>query len=342
LEENFDFSVPSGFLETTISGSKLKKVLSVIVAYNGGEWIRNCIESLTVSEYPTDILVIDNGSTDNTIDIIQTGFPGIRLVKSSYNLGFGQANNLGLKEAVLNDYDFVFLLNQDAWINSSTLKTLIATQEENTDFGILSPLHLNSRGNRIDKYFFDYLLQSECRQVFEDFLLRAEHSKKIIPTSFVNAAAWLLSKDCLYKTGGFDPLFFHYGEDRNYAKRVIYHGYKIGIILDAVIFHDREDRIKNKRLDLLAIIQREKVEFLNYASDIEKRKITIWTIRRFTGHLFYFFTAGLTLNRFKMHLNFQMAKHSLLSFKKILKSRSSFKRPGAFLQVGYKPEQLVN
>src|SRR5690606_31512456 len=63
---------------------------------------------------------------------------------------------------------------------------------------------------------------------------------------FVNAAGWLLSRNILENIGGFDPIFFHYGEDDNYCQRAQYHGFKIGIVPNAFLLHDREDRTPQK------------------------------------------------------------------------------------------------
>ena len=63
---------------------------------------------------------------------------------------------------------------------------------------------------------------------------------------FVNAAGWLISKECLMTVGGFDPMFFHYGEDDNYCQRVLFHEFKIGVLPNALMVHDREDREKPK------------------------------------------------------------------------------------------------
>ena len=62
--------------------------------------------------------------------------------------------------------------------------------------------------------------------------------KDVYETKYVNAAAWLIPRNVLTKVGGFDPLFFHYGEDDNYLNRVIYHGFKVGICPHSRIVHD--------------------------------------------------------------------------------------------------------
>ena len=71
--------------------------------------------------------------------------------------------------------------------------------------------------------------------------------KVLYPTEFVMAAHWLISKECLKKVGGFSPTFPHYGEDNNYIQRILYHGFKIGIVTNTRCVHDREARKHSKK-----------------------------------------------------------------------------------------------
>jgi GT2 family glycosyltransferase len=72
------------------------------------------------------------------------------------------------------------------------------------------------------------------------------NSIRIVP--FVNAAAWLVSKECLQKAGYFEPVFNHYGEDRNFCDRVHYHKFKIGIVKNTAICHDRIVKLNNNKI----------------------------------------------------------------------------------------------
>ena len=92
------------------------RVLTVIVSYNFEPWIERCLSSIRDSDYPSDLVVIDNASTDRTVSIIAERYRWIRLVRSRKNLGFGQANNIGMRMALEENYEYVFLVNQDAWI----------------------------------------------------------------------------------------------------------------------------------------------------------------------------------------------------------------------------------
>ena len=105
------------------------KILTIIVSYNFEKWIDKCLGSLFSSEYPTEILVVDNCSKDNTVRIIKDKWKNVRLIESNSNLGFGKANNIGFEIAIKEKFDAVFLLNQDSWIDRGLSKTENNTQD---------------------------------------------------------------------------------------------------------------------------------------------------------------------------------------------------------------------
>lgn len=216
----------------------MKKITVVIVTYNGEIWIKKNISSLLHSSYPVSIIVVDNDSTDNTLAILAT-YKTIQIIKSTTNLGFGKANNLGIKKAFADDADAVFLLNQDTWIYENTISTLIESSLANPEFGILSPMHYSADEVTLDENFEVY---------YKKKMLTNNPSTVTVP--FVNAAAWLVTKECFNKVGLFEPVFNHYGEDRNFCDRVLFHKLKIGIVQNAKICHDRKIS-RNYRKDVL-------------------------------------------------------------------------------------------
>ena len=211
-----------------------KNVFVIIVTFNGDRWIKDTIQSLLKSKYSCRIVVIDNGSSDKTLEILSE-FKEIKLIYNHLNLGFGQANNIGIEYSQKNNADYIFLLNQDAKVEKNTISDLVNVLEKNKDFGIISPLHFNGKGDNYDFNFRKYLKLSV------DY-------NNILKTKFINAAAWMVRSDVFLKYGVFSKEFFHYGEDRNFCDRLNYYKVKIGISKNSKIFHDREENtsyIKN-------------------------------------------------------------------------------------------------
>lgn len=223
-----------------------KSTYIIIVTYNGMLWIDTCLNSCCDHQ----IIIVDNASTDETISFIETKYPRIILLKQNTNIGFGQANNIGISHALNQGAEHVFLLNQDAYLVGDVLENLISFQKSHPNYGIVSPIHINNSGTRLDKSFANYLNHDINPNFFSDHVLNRT-LKPIYEIPFVNAAGWLISKQCLLEVGGFDPLFFHYGEDNNYCQRVLYHQFKIGVVPNTYIIHDREDRVQQtiKRFD---------------------------------------------------------------------------------------------
>jgi GT2 family glycosyltransferase len=223
-------------LENTIH-----KTFVIIVAYNGMPWIQKCLDSC--QGYP--VVVVDNNSTDGTVGFIKKNFPKTKVFPQHKNLGFGQANNIGMRYALDDGADYVFLLNQDAYLQEGCLERLVAVHKKNSEYGVLSPVHFNGSGSTLDSNFMLFLNRyMVAATILSDTFKQAING--LYPIEFVNAAAWLVSRECLETVGGFDPLFFHYGEDRNYCQRVAYYKFKIGIVPTASIYHDREDRVERK------------------------------------------------------------------------------------------------
>lgn len=216
-----------------------KKIAVVIITFNGEIWIRKNLNSLLNSVYPIDIIVVDNASTDETIHIIEE-FSAIELIQNKKNLGFGKANNIGIDLAIKKGADAIFLLNQDTYVYENTISNLAKALFENLNLGIVSPLHYSADVITLDENFNTY---------FNRFK-NEEDSATIRIVPFVNAAAWLVSAYCISKTGYFDPIFDHYGEDRNFCERVKYHGFTIGVVKNAAICHDRIVELNSNKIVL--------------------------------------------------------------------------------------------
>lgn len=223
------------------------KILTIIVTYNGLQWYDRCLGSLQQSTIPVDVMVVDNASMDGSADWIEAHYPGVNLIRSEKNLGFGQANNIGMRYALDNGYDYVFLLNQDAWLyTNDCIERLVNAAGNNPEYMILSSLWLYGSGERLTTGTEVHMIamRRTGNDYLSDLYLGRELSE-VYETDYMPAAAWLLPRTTLEQIGGFDPLFFHRGEDDNYMQRVRYHKGKIGLCVRACICHDIEERPAN-------------------------------------------------------------------------------------------------
>lgn len=246
------------------------KVFVIVVTYKGKGWYDRCFLSLRESLLPVQTIVVDNASDDGSADYIKEKYPEIHLIESEKNLGFGGANNIAMRFALDHGCDYCFLLNQDAWIEPDTIAGLVKLFQDYPEYGILSPVHLTKEQSHIEKLLLRRL--DDCRttsaELFED--LYFGRLKDIYWTRYVNAAAWLLPRSTIEAIGGFDPIFYHYGEDDNYINRVLYHGFKIGICPKLRIVHDN-DRPRplydSREHDVLMMIEYTNV---NHSHNIKK------------------------------------------------------------------------
>ena len=303
------------------------KVYAIIVAYNGDKWIEKCLGSLRDSTLPLSVLVIDNASTDKTVNIVKEQFPQFQLIETGANLGFGKANNIGLEIALQQNADYVFLLNQDAWVENNCLQSLTTIHSGNKQFGILSPMHLSGDNSSLEYKFIEYIQPNVCPGFVSDFIMGK--LAVVYETTFVNAAAWLICKECLQTVGGFDPLFPHYGEDVDFIERAKYFGFKTGIVPSAKIWHD------SKILSWAEILQNRKRMLTIYVSELKsmggslRGNLLVFVKRHFDD-----LTSQLLFRRFKMFAyKFGLIWDAMFQLRKISKARKLSKVKGAFLQI---------
>lgn len=209
-----------------------KEILVIIVTYNAMQWAKRCFDSLQNATVLNDVFVVDNGSTDGTQEFIQRNYPNVNFQQSTENLGFGRANNLGFEFAIAHQYKYVYLLNQDAWVDPDVFEKLIAASEQHPDYGIISPMQLTASRKKLDRNF-EYI---KCD------LTGLYRGDSLHTVDFVMAAHWLIPVIHLLKVGGFSHAFAHYGEDVNLCDRMHYFGLKVGVCSEAFAVHDREFR----------------------------------------------------------------------------------------------------
>lgn len=199
------------------------KVTVVIPNYNGIKYIRNCMDSLrNQTEKPFEVLVVDNGSKDGSLEILQEEYPEARVIALKENTGFCHAVNLGIRESKT---PYVILLNNDTIVKAGFVSSLVKAVEEREDIFSVSAQMLSMEDeNILDGAGDGYCIlgwayaRGKGRQA-------NEYSKKIEIFSACGGAA-IYRKDIIEQIGYFDERHFAYLEDVDIGYRARIYGYR--------------------------------------------------------------------------------------------------------------------
>lgn len=215
-----------------------QEILVIIVAYHGMSWLRKTLPALV--HEGVAVFLRDNESDESLQKLFQSLNPGGWEYAGGANIGFGRANNEGLRWGLENGFHRYFLLNQDAGIKAEDLVTWAHGISPSASTAIHCPVQLNWDNDSANPNF-----QNRYARDWED---RTEPFE--VP--FVNAAAWYLTASTLKKVGGFNPAFFMYGEDREYVWRLQQAGGQVWVHPNAKVRHASSAAGKSKDLRWVA------------------------------------------------------------------------------------------
>lgn len=216
------------------------KVYIVVLNWNGALDTLGCISSLKNIDYPYyEIVVVDNGSTDDSVKRIRREHPDIKIIEVGKNLGYTIGNNIGIKYAIDKFAEYVLVLNNDTLVRPDFLKKLIDKTAEHEDYTIFSPqIRLYPKkdflwyaGGRI--FWPAASTQLFCRNK----KLSSSSIKKPTEVNFVTGSAMLVRAEVFKKIGGFDGKFFCYFEETDWQARAMKKGFKIMYIPESIIYH---------------------------------------------------------------------------------------------------------
>ncbi len=208
----------------------------VIVNWNSGFCLRDCLKALSrQTRLPKRVVVVDNASSDGSLEGIRDEYNEVEIVASEENLGFAAANNLAIKRA--DDCRWIALLNPDAFPRPDWLEKLLDAANKFPQFSFFGSLLLNHPDNALldgmgDVYHVGGLAwrRGHGRPVSA---CKIKQQEIFAPC----AAAALYSRDALLEADGFDESFFNYFEDVDLAFRLRFLGHRCLLVPESVVAH---------------------------------------------------------------------------------------------------------
>lgn len=214
----------------------MKKICVVIPNWNGADMLAQALVSLQKQTMPAHIVVVDNGSVDASISIIEAQFPDVHLIRLPYNTGFAGGVNVGIRYALDNKYDVVALFNNDAIADKNWLKQLVTTMESDKTIGIVSPKQLRDDKKHIDSTGDFYSIWGMPFPRGRNHIDEGQYDQQ--EELFSAPAGATLYRSSMFKDIGiFDEAFFAYYEDVDISFRAQLAGWKVVYQPAAIIYH---------------------------------------------------------------------------------------------------------
>jgi GT2 family glycosyltransferase len=220
----------------------------VVVSWNTCQLTLNCVRSLENSRklLSTEIIVVDNASSDDTVEQLRRQFPHVHVIENRENLGFARGNNVGLK---LCTGRYVALINSDVVVPEGCLEKMVLYLEENARIGMLGPKMILRDGSigksvyaspTVWNWFCNAVGLSSLfkhSKLFANFELADFDYHKTQDVDTLTGWFWLVRSSALEEVGVLDDQFFMYGEDIDWPKRFRKAGWRVTYYSEAGAFH---------------------------------------------------------------------------------------------------------
>lgn len=220
----------------------------IIVAWNTQKCLVNCLRSLLEDHagYSQEIIVVDNGSSDGSVETVESEFPHVKLVRNSENLGFAKANNIGIRASTGR---YVCLVNSDVIVLDGCVGKLMEFMDQNPNIGMAGPRVLNpDRTLQVSCRHFPTIWNNLCQafglnkvfpksEFFSDWFMDYWNHDSIRSVDVLSGCFWMVRRKALDEVGLLDEDFFIYGEDIDWCKRFHEAGWDMMFYPEAEAIH---------------------------------------------------------------------------------------------------------
>lgn len=215
----------------------------IIVTWNAQDYLQKSLNSIyeNTTGITFEVIVVDNASSDGSVEMIKSKFPFVNLIENKRNLGFGSANNQGIR---ISKGKYILILNPDTCTLPGTLEKMVRFMDENKNVGILGCKILESDDSistsvrRFPTLYTEIIrLLMSKRKSLTEFMPTSFDYNKTSKVDSLSGCCLLIRKEVLERSGLFDEDFFLYAEDIDLCYRIKQAGYQIYYFPDASIIH---------------------------------------------------------------------------------------------------------
>ena len=215
------------------------KVSIIILNWNGKKDTIECIKSLQKINYLNyEILLVDNGSLDGSVECFKKNYPEIELIENDINLGFAEGNNVGIKRALSNKTDYILLLNNDTILDNNFLDELIEVSESDSRIGIVGPtVYHYGKLNKIQFAGAKISLNTGRFKLYRLDKTDDGQFNETLDVDYVCGCALLGKKELFEKIGSLNKYYFAYWEETELCFRAKKAGYRVVYAPKSKIWH---------------------------------------------------------------------------------------------------------
>lgn len=220
----------------------------IIVSWNAKKYLAECLQSISeeTANHHSEIIVVDNASTDGSPEYVRKRFPNIKLICNDANVGFAKANNIGIRQST---GKYKFLINSDVIVLKGCFDKMLEYMDQHSETGMLGPRILNPDGTLQPSCMgFPNLWNNFCRafaldsffpksRLFGGRLMAFSPHDTICGAEVLNGCFWMVRQEALDQVGLLDENFFIYGEDNDWCKRFGDAGWKVVFFPGAEAIH---------------------------------------------------------------------------------------------------------
>lgn len=221
----------------------MPKVFIIIINFNGSKDTIDCLKSLEKITYKNfEVIVVDNASEKDDFEKVEEFLKISSLNAKRYalnaNLGFAGGNNIGIKEAMSHDVDYILLLNNDTEVALDFLDKLVEAAEENKKGGLFAPkIYFYDEPQRIWHAVCDFSWIGGGKPLQYEEIDKNPRETEIKETKYVSGCAMLIRKDVIEKIGLLEESFFMYYEDTDYSLKAEKAGFELLYVPASHIWH---------------------------------------------------------------------------------------------------------